>query len=167
MNPNLNIEGKRELALVDLAWISGALIFLALMCFCIVLLAKGANQPAPTQTQDGLRAPTLAAGLQPRSESNGEARAQSVTAVTLPETHSRSTESSSEVLSRPTQPTPSRDARDELAMTNPRSAKVIRGNRRNLAVMRRASYRRSAVAKSVLRSVKRLIKMVASNLEDE
>jgi hypothetical protein len=162
MNPNLHIESQRELSLGDWVWISGSLTFVALMSFCIVLLAHGAKQPAMTQVQAVLSTSTGAASLQPRSESNREAPAEAVTAaVTLPE---RPIKSSTDVLSQPTQPTLSRDARDELAMTNPRSAKAIRGNQRNLAVMQRAVYRRSAVDKSVRRSVKMLIKMVASRL---
>jgi len=161
MNPNLDIESQGELALGDRVWISGSLTFVALVCFCIVLLAHGAKQSAMTQLQAVLSTSTGAAGLRPRSESNREAPAEAVTAVTLPE---RPIKSSTDVLSQPTQPTLSRDARDELAMTNPRSAKAIRGNQRHLAVMRRAIYRRSAVDKSVRRSVKMLIKMVASSL---
>jgi hypothetical protein len=155
MNPNLDIKGKRELALDDWVRISGAFVFVALMCFCIVLLAHGANQSATAQIQALLRVPTT---LQPRSESNREAHTESVTAVALPESDSRS-KSSSEVLSQPTQRTVSRDATDELATTNPRSAKVIRRNQRNSAVTRLASYRRSAVDKGVSRSVEMLFKM--------
>lgn len=161
MNPNLDIESQGELSLGDWVWISGSLTFVALICFCIVLLAQGAKQSAMTQVKAVLSASTGAASLQPRSESNREAPAEAVTAVTSPE---RPIKSSTDVLSQPTQPTLSRDARDELAMANPRSAKAIRGNQRNLAVMRRAIYRRSAVDKSVRRSVKMLIKMVASRL---
>jgi hypothetical protein len=155
MNPNVDIKSHRELTSVDWVWTSSTLVFVALMCFCIVLLAKGARQSATAQTQANLRVPT---NVQPRSESNREAHTQSVTAVALPETDLGS-KSSSEVLSQPTQQILSRDATDELATTNPRSAKVIRGNRRNLAVTRLASYRRSAVDKGISRSVKKLIEM--------
>jgi hypothetical protein len=162
MNPNLDIESQGELSLGDSVWISGALIFVALMCFCIVLLAHGAKESAMTQAQGALSTSTGAAGLQPRFESNREeAPAESVTALTLPE---RPVQSSSEVLSQQIQPTLSRDARDELAMTNPRSAKAIRGNQSDLAVTRRATSRRSAGDKSVRRSFKKLIKMLVSNL---
>jgi hypothetical protein len=162
MNPNLDTESQGELSLGDSVWISGALIFVALICFCIVLLAQGAKQSAMTQAQGVLSTSTGAAGLQPRFESNREKPAESVTAVTLPE---RPGKSSSEVLSQPTQPTPSRDERDELAMTNPGSARAIRGNQRDFAVTRRATSRRSAGGvKSVRRSFKMLIKMVVSSL---
>ena len=158
MNANLDIESQREVTLIDWVWISGALIFAALMCFCIVLLAHGAKQSVTTQTQAVLSTTDPTAALQPRAESNEEA-AQSVTAVALSKTQSESTKSSSEVLSQPTQRTLSRDATDELATTNPRSAEAIRGNRTNLAVMRLASHRRSAVDNGVRRSVKMLINM--------
>ena len=81
---------------------------------------------------------------------NREAHAESVTVVTLPE---RSIKSSSEILNPPAQPTLSRDATAELAMTIPKNAKAIRRNQRNLAVMRHASHRISTVDKRVLRSV--------------
>jgi hypothetical protein len=160
MNPNLYIESQGELSLVNSVWIFAALIFAALMCFCIVLLAHGTKQSAMTQAQAVLST-SIGASLQPRSELNREAHAESVTAVTLSE---RSIKSSSEVLSQPAQPTLSRDATVELAMTIPKNAKAIRGNQRNLAVMRHASHRRSTVDKRVLRSVRMLMKMVASRL---
>ena len=69
-----------------------------------------------TQVQAVLSTSTGAASLQPRSESNREAPAKAVTAVTLPE---RPIKSSTDVLSQPTQPTLSRDARDELASAWP------------------------------------------------
>jgi hypothetical protein len=193
------IKSQREPTLVDLVWISGALIFLVLMCFCIVLLARGANQLATTQAQP-IPASTPAASLRPLTESNREAHTQSVTAVTPQKSQyigfvSPSAQSSSDVPNEPTKWTQSRSATDKLATTNPRSAKAprlpyrvetdrhghilmspppapahgkkqnrigtlsIRGNRRNLAVMRLASHRRSTADKGVPRTVKMLIKM--------
>jgi hypothetical protein len=70
-----------------------------------------------------------------------------------------SAQSSSDVPNEPTKSTQSRSATDKLATTNPRSAKAIRVNRRNLVVMRLASRRRSAVDKGVPTTVKMLIKM--------
>jgi hypothetical protein len=157
------IKSQRELTLVDLVWISGALTFLALMCFCIVLLARGANQLATTQAQ-AILASAPAASLRPLTESNREAHIQSVTAVTPQESQnigfvSTPAQASSEVPNRPTKWTQSPRATDKLATTNSGSAKAIRGNRRNLAVMRLASRRRSAAEKGVPRTVKMLIKM--------
>jgi hypothetical protein len=157
------IKSQRELTLVDLVWISGALTFLALMCFCIVLLARGANQLATTQAQ-AILASAPAASLRPLTETIREAHIQSVTAVTPQESQnigfvSTPAQASSEVPNRPTKWTQSPRATDKLATTNSGSAKAIRGNRRNLAVMRLASRRRSAAEKGVPRTVKMLIKM--------
>lgn len=163
-NLNVDIMSQRELTLVDLVWIFGALIFLALMCFCMVLFARGANQLATTQAQAIPASTPAAASLRPLSESNREAHPQSVTAITPQESQnigfvSTPAQASSEVPNRPTKWTQSPRATDKLATTNSGSAKAIRGNRRNLAVMRLASRRRSAVEKGVPRTVKMLIKM--------
>ena len=160
MNPNMYIESQGELSSVNWVWISAALIFAASMCFCIVLLAHQTKQSAMTQAQAVLNT-SVGGSSPPRSELNREAHAESVTVVTLPE---RSIKSSSEILNPPAQPTLSRDATAELAMTIPKNAKAIRRNQRNLAVMRHASHRISTVDKRVLRSVRMLIKMVASSL---
>jgi hypothetical protein len=69
----MDIKSQRELTLIDWVWISGALILLVLICFCIVLLTRGANQLATTQAQ----AIPLAASLRPLTESNREAHTQS------------------------------------------------------------------------------------------
>ena len=141
-------------------WISGTLIFLALVCFCIVLMARGANEFATSQAQ-GI---AVAASLRLLSESNREAHTQSVTTVTPQEYQysgfvPHSAQCSSDVPNEPTKSTQSRSATDKPATTNPRSAKAIRVNRRNLVVMRLASRRRSAVDKGVPTTVKMLIKM--------
>jgi hypothetical protein len=161
----VDIMSQRELTLVDLVWIFSALIFLALMCFCMVLLARGANQLATTQAQAiPASTPAAAASLRPLSESNPEGHPQSVTAITPQESQnigfvSTSAQSSSEVPNLPTKWTQSPRATDKLATTNSGSAKTVRGNRRNLAVMRLASRRGSAVERGVPRTVKMLIKM--------
>ena len=116
MNPNLDIEGKRELAPGDWVRISGAFIFVASMCFCIVLLARGANQFATTPAQ-GI---PVAASLRPLSESNREAHTQSVTTVTPQESQYSgfvppSAQSSSDVPNEPTKWTQSRSGTDKLA----------------------------------------------------
>jgi hypothetical protein len=51
INSNVDIKTRGELTLVDWVWIFGTLIFVALIWFCIVLLARGANQLATTQAQ--------------------------------------------------------------------------------------------------------------------
>jgi len=155
---------QRELTLVDLVWISSALIFLALMCFCMVLFARGANQLATTQAQAIPASTPAAASLRPPSESNREATSTICNGQYSAEISkywfvSTSAQSSSEVPNLPTKWTQRPRATDKLATTNSGSAKAIRGNRRNLAVMRLASRRRSAVEKGVPRTVKTLIKM--------
>jgi len=155
---------QRELTLVDLVWISSALIFLALMCFCMVLFARGANQLATTQAQAIPASTPAAASLRPPSESNREATSTICNGHYSAEISkywfvSTSAQSSSEVPNLPTKWTQSPRATDKLATTNSGSAKAIRGNRRNLAVMRLASHRGSAVEKGVPRTVKMLIKM--------
>src|SRR6516225_2407473 len=111
MSPNVDIKSHGELKLVDWVSISGALIFLALMCFCIVLLARGANQLATTQAEAVLRVPTPGATSQPpRSESTPEADGKSVTTTTQRESHyiafvSPSIDASSKVPSQPTKQT--------------------------------------------------------------
>jgi hypothetical protein len=159
---------QRELTLVDLVWISSALIFLALMCFCMVLFARGANQLATTQAQAIPASTPAAASLRPPSESNREATSTICNGHYSAEISkywfvSTSAQSSSEVPNLPTKWTQSPRATDwatdKLATTNSGSAKAVRGNRRNLAVMRLASRRRSAVEKGVPRTVKTLIKM--------
>ena len=107
MSPNVDIKSHGEVTLVDWVWISSALIFVALICFCIVLLARGANQLATTQAEAVLRVPTPAATSQPQSESTPEADAKSVTTMTQRESYyiafvSPSVDSSSKVPSRPT-----------------------------------------------------------------
>ena len=149
---NLDIESRGGLAFVDWVWISGALIFVALMCFCIILLAHGAEQSATTQAQAVLSTSFPSLSLQPRPESHEEA-AQSI--VVLPETQSESAKSSNAVLS---QRAKNRGETGELANTNTKSEKAIHENRRNLAVTRRANQRRSTIDKGMLRSVKMLIK---------
>ena len=88
MSPNVDIKSHGEVTLVDWVRIFGALIFVALMCFCIVLLARGTNQLATTQAEALLRVPTPAVSSQPpRSKSTPEADAKSVTTTTQRESY--------------------------------------------------------------------------------
>jgi hypothetical protein len=163
MKPNLDIESQEELTLVDWIRISGILIFVALLCFCVVLLAKGVNQPATTHTKAIVNASTPTGNLQPRLESNREAHAHSAPAITDQESHyiafvSPSVQSSSKVPTQPIRRAQNRGATD----------KAIRGNRRNLVKMRGPNYRRFTVdapgrsvffEKGAPRSVEMLIEM--------
>jgi hypothetical protein len=67
MNPNMYIESQGELSSVNWVWISAALIFAALMCFCIVLLAHQTKQSAMTQAQAVLNT-SVGGSSPPRSE---------------------------------------------------------------------------------------------------
>jgi hypothetical protein len=123
---------QREPTLVDLVWIFSALIFLALMCFCMVLLARGANQLATTQAQAFPASTPADASLRPLSESNREAHPQSVTAIAPQESQnigfvsiSTPAQPSSEVPNQPTKWTQSCRATDKLATTNSGSVKAI------------------------------------------
>jgi hypothetical protein len=156
----MDIKSQKERMLVDWVWISGALIFLALICLCVVLLARGANQLETTPAH-GI---PLVAGSPPITESNPEAHTQAVTAVTPPDSQYRGfvsqfTQPSSDIPSDPKKATQSPSVTDKLAATNPRSTKSVRGNQRNLAAKPLASRRRSAIDKGVPRTVKMLIKM--------
>jgi DNA-binding transcriptional regulator YiaG len=172
INPNVDIKTHGELTLVDWVWIFGTLIFVALIWFCIVLLARGANQLATTQAQAVL-APESAAGLQALSESDPAQHAQSVTAMTQREPQylafvSPSVDSSSKLPSQPTKRTKSRGSTDKLATTNPKSIKAIREHQRKLVRTRFTNHRRSTVdvsrrsgrfKKGAPRSLKMLIAM--------
>jgi len=163
----VQIKRHGERKLVDWVSISGALIFIALMCSCIVLLARGANQLATTQAEAVLRVPTPAASSQPpRSISTPEADAKSVTTTTQRESYhiafvSPSVDSSSKVPSQPTKQTRSRGA--TLATDNPKSANAIRGHQRRLLKKRVANHRRSTFRAIALRFVSRVMALVADD----
>ena len=163
----VDIKSHGQLKLVDRVSISGALIFVALMCFCIVLLARGANQLARTQAEAVLRVPTpLVNSPPPRSESTPEADAKSVTTTTQRESYhiafvSPSVDASSKVPSQPTKQTRSRGA--TLATDNPKSANAIRGHQRRLLKKRVANHRRSTFRAIALRFVSRVMALVADD----
>jgi hypothetical protein len=168
MSPNVHIKRHGERKLVDWVSISGALIFVALMCSCIVLLARGANQLATTQAEAVLRVPTPANSQPPRSKWTPEADAKSVTTTTQRESYhiafvSPSVDSSSKVPSQPTKQTESRGATDKLATANPKSANAIRGHRRNLLKSRVWNHRRSTFRAIALRFVSRVMALVADD----
>ena len=155
MNSKLEMA-RPKLALVDWGWISAALIFLALMCFCILFFVKGANDLSATQTESLLRTPAPVAVTQAGPEPNPEVRAQLATAVTPGETQSRS----SGVFSESAQGTLNGGgATSELATTTPESAEVMLWNRSNLPMKRFSSRRRVALGKRAPRSIRVLIEM--------
>ena len=156
MNSKLEMAKPSKLALVDWGWISAALIFLALMCFCILFFVKGANDLSATQTGSLLRTPAPVAITQARPEPTSEVRAQPATAVTLPERQSRSSEASDE-SAQGTRSTGS--ATYKLATTTPEIAEVMLWNRSNAPVKRFSSRRRVALSKRAPRSLRTLIEM--------
>ena len=155
MNSKLEMA-RPKLALVDWVWIFGALIFLALMCFCILFFVKGANDLSATQTGSLLRTPAPVAVTQAGPEPNPEVRAQPATAVTPPERQSRSTEAFGE-SAQGTRSTGS--ATYKLATTTPEIAEVMLWNRSNAPVKRFSSRRRVALSKRAPRSLRALIEM--------
>ena len=158
MYPNLEMARQRELTLADLGWICGALIFLALMCFCVLFFVKAANGLTATQTTL-LRTPAPVAIMQARPEPNPDARAQSAMAATPPGTQSGSSKSSSEVFNESVQQTLGRGATYKVETTDPKGAKVMLENRGNSDVRRFSSPRRVALDKRAPRSIKVLIEM--------
>ena len=156
MNSKLEMAKPSKLALVDWGWISAALIFLALMCFCILFFVKGANDLSATQTESLLRTPAPVAVTQAGPEPNPEVRAQPATAVTPPERQSRS----SEAFGESAQGTLSGgSATYKRATTTPESAEVMLWNRGNSPVKRFSSRRRVALGKRAPRSIRALIEM--------
>ena len=92
MISDLKVAEKRELTLVDFAWIFAAIIVSLLICFCIVFFAKGANHLAATQTELLLRTPDPAAVARSGPESISETLDQSATVVNPPEIQSPSSD---------------------------------------------------------------------------
>ena len=155
MNSKLDMA-RPKLALVDWGWISAALIFLALMCFCILFFVKGANDLSATQTESLLRTPEPLAVTQAGPEPNPEVRAQPATAVTPPERQFRSSEAFGESAQGGLS---GGSATYELATTTPESAEVMLWNGSNSPLKRFSSHRRVALRKRAPRSIGALIEM--------
>jgi len=145
MNSNLENATRGELALTDWVRVAGLLIFLAFICFSIVLFGKSANQPPANPMQALVHSSVPTSGLEPRPESTPETRAPPPTAVTPAETQPQSSEVSGESA---------QGATNELATADPESAKVMLGNRSNSPVRRFSSRRRVALYKRAPRSIK-------------
>src|SRR6516162_9197157 len=92
MNLNLETTSQGELALTDWLRLAGLLIFVAFICFSIVLFCKGANRPPTNQTQGLVHASAPATGLELRPESHS----QSIIALAASQTYSGSIKSLSE-----------------------------------------------------------------------
>ena len=155
MNSNLESASQGEWALTDWVRIAGLLIFLAFICFSVVLFGRGANHPSTNQLQSAAQTVTLA----PRPESTPEASAQSVAAVTKPETRSESTPFSDEPLSPPPQQPPGRLAAERPAIADAKGANAIEKHRTNSVTRWQAGRRRSAFDKAVSKTVNTLVGM--------
>ena len=153
MNSNLESASQGEWALTDWVRIAGLLIFLAFVCFSVVLFGRGANHPSANQLQSA--AQTVA--LVPRPESTPEASAQSVTAATEPETRSESTPFSGEALSPRLQQPPDGLETGKPAIADAKGANAIGKHRTNSVTRRQASRRRSTVDKVVFKTVNTLV----------
>src|SRR6516165_9753733 len=81
MNSNLETASQGEQALTDWLRLAGLVIFVAFICFSVVLFCKGANHPPANETQGLVHSSAPAAGLELRPESNPEAHSQSVLAL--------------------------------------------------------------------------------------
>jgi len=153
MNSNLEKASRAELALTDWLRVAGLLIFVAFVCFSIVLFGQGANHASANQTQAVVQAATPTAGSEPRPESTPEAGAQSATAVAVPEAHSESAPPSGVPLSPPTQQPLNRMATEKAETPD----NAIRKHRTHSGTRRQANRGRSAVDKVVLKSFNTLV----------
>jgi hypothetical protein len=156
MISDLKVAEQREQTLVDFAWIFAAFIVLLLLCFCVVLFAKGANHLAATQTELLLRTPDPVAVARSSPESISETPDQSATVVNPPEIQSPSSDAFSEAASQPGQGTPSPGVPNELATTSSKSSRILLGKGKEFSVKRFSSRRRVT---RVPRSIKVMIEM--------
>jgi hypothetical protein len=83
MNSNLETASQKELALTDWLRLAGLLIFVAFICFSIVLFCKGANHAPANEMQALARSSGRTTGLELRPGPNPEADPRSVIAVTM------------------------------------------------------------------------------------
>jgi hypothetical protein len=152
MNSNLETASQEELALTDWLRLAGLLIFVAFICFSIVLFCKGANHPPANETQALVRSPARTAGLELRPGPNPEADPQSVIAVTMPRTGPGSSTSLGGAPAIPVQQPLHRST------TNAKRAPAIRRHRRYSAT-RLASRQGSVLDQVVSKSANVLVGM--------
>jgi hypothetical protein len=159
MNSNLESDSRGELALTDWARLVGLLIFVAFICFSIVLFGNGANPLVANQTQSVAQTSTPVARLEAHPASTPVALPQSVAAVPEAETRSKSAPSSGEPVSASFQQPPGRVVTEKSAVANGMGANAIRKHRTGSVMRRQASRRRSVIDKVVLGSVNALVEM--------
>ena len=143
------IESSRINGTPDYVPLSGILIFVALMCFCIVLLANGAKRSVAILEQTAVsKASDATARLPLPPNAPGEAQVSSASAITQPGRHyialiSASNQSSGEASSQLTIPDQSGEPMEKLATSNLERTKAIREHRAHFQMMWRVNYRRS------------------------
>src|SRR6516164_6316425 len=152
MNLNLETTSQGELALTDWLRLAGLLIFVAFICFSIVLFCKGANHPPANETQTLVRSSAPTAGLELRPEPNPLADPQSVIAVTMSGTRPGSTTSLSGASASPIQQPVYRST------TNAKRTPAIRRHR-TYSATRLASRQGSAIHEVVSKSLNMLVGM--------
>jgi hypothetical protein len=155
MNSNLETVSRGELALTDWARLAGLLIFVAFICFSIVLFGKEANPLVANQAQSIAQTSTPVARLEAHPASTPVALPQSVEA----ETRSESAPSSGEPVSPSLQQPPGRMVTEKSAVVNGMGANAIRKHRTGSVMRRQASRRRSVIDKVALRSVNAFVEM--------
>jgi hypothetical protein len=160
MNSNLESVNRGELELTDWARLAGLLIFVAFICFSIVLFGNGANPLVANQTQSIAQTSTPVARLEAHPASTPVALPQSVAAaVPEAETRSESAPSSGEPVSPSLQEPPGRMVTEKSAVVKGIGASAIRKHRMGSVMRRQASRRRSVIDKVVLRSVNAFVEM--------
>ena len=158
MNSDLETASQGELALTDWLRLAGLLIFVAFICFSIVLFCKGANHPPANETQALVRSSARTADLEFRPEANPEAEPQSVIAVTMPGTRPDSTTSLSGAPTTPIQQPVHRSTTKGSTIFNAKRTSAIRRHR-TYSATRLASRQASALDQVVSKSVNVLVRI--------
>jgi len=154
MNSNLETANQEELALTDWLRLAGLLIFVAFICFSIVLFCKGANHPPTNERQALARSSGRTTGLELRPETDP----QSVIAVTVSATRPGSASSLSGAPVTPIQQPLHRRTTKGLTIFNAKRTPDIRRHWRYSAT-RLAGRQRSVLDQVVFRSVNVLVGM--------
>jgi hypothetical protein len=159
MNSNLETVSQGELALTDWLRLAGLLIFVALICFSVVLFCKGAIHPLANETQALELSSAPIAGLKLRPQSNPEeAHSQSARAVIASETRPGFITSLSDAPIIPIQQPLHRSTREGTTIFKAKRAHAIRGHR-TYSATRPASRQRSPLDEVVFKSVNVLVGM--------
>jgi hypothetical protein len=170
MNPNLDSATHGEITLADCVRISGILIFVALICLCIGLLAAGAKRSATIPAQEAIKSVFTETT---QSKPNEKAQVHFETAVAQPKRYYVAFVSTSSQFLSQTPYQPNNRAKTEVATGNlvtsdVQRAKAIPEHHGNLVMTWKATDRRSiahpsrrssSLERSVSKSVRILIEM--------